>query len=337
MGVGSAVAESKRVPSGVGLTVALPVFNEAEILARLHAMLTKACESLDGGYELLFVDDGSTDGTPGVLTQIAARDPHVSVVRLSRNFGVFAGVAAAVALASGDSLIIMDADLQDDPNVIPDLVRVQREQAAEVVYVVRTGRKEPVPMRMCFALFYWLLARSSDYAMPRDAGNFGLMGPRALADMRQLTERLRYFPGLRAFVGYKQVPYYLARGERYDRTPRIGFWKLVRFAGLAFFSQSQIPIKLFYMLSGVSLTAACALAAYAVTGKIVGYAVVAWASTMTSVAFFSSIIILGQGVICEYLSRIYEEVRGRPVYIVEQICRAKVVCGRDLDDTSGRA
>jgi dolichol-phosphate mannosyltransferase len=306
------------------LTVALPVYNEERILSHLHDLLTKACQSCVDSYEILYVDDGSTDQTPRVLDEITAHDPHASVITLSRNFGHPAALAAAIDLASGQSLVIMDSDLQDDPGAIPELVRRQREEDAEVIYVVRGERKEGWMRRRLVAAFHWLIAGSSTYPVPENAGSFGLVGPRALVEIRKLTERLRYFPGLRAFVGFKQIPVVVPRGARYDDLPRHGFRWLLRYAGLALFSQSRLPVTLFYVLSGASLLVAVVLAAYAVFSKIFGYALLAWTSTITTVAFFSAVIILGQAFICEYLAHIYEEVRRRPIYIVQGLRRARV-------------
>ncbi len=315
----------------VKLSIGLPIYNEAKVLEGLHGLVTNACESLQITYEILYINDGSTDGTAEILERIAVRDPHVTLVTFSRNFGLPAALAAAVDLAAGQSLVIMDADMQDDPAIIPELFRTRVEQEAEVVYVERTGRSEAWGMRLLFGSFHWLISKVSDYPMPRNTGNFGLVGPRALTEMRKLTERLRYFPGLRAFVGFEQVPFYAPRGERYDRSPRVKIWQLLRQAGLALFTQSHIPVKVFYAMSGASVAASFALITYAVLGKIVGYAVVAWASTITAVSFFSAMIILGQGFICEYLSRIYEEARGRPVYVVEKINRSQFVMEDEKD------
>jgi glycosyltransferase involved in cell wall biosynthesis len=317
----------RRVP----FTVALPVFNEAAILPRLHASLTTACRNAGASYEILYVDDGSSDGTSEILQQLADGDPFVTVVTLSRNFGQPAALAAAVELASGEAVIVMDADLQDDPSAIPALLAVQREQGADVVYVVRSGRREGLVMRLLFAIFHRLIARSSTFHIPRNTGSFGLIGPRALAEVRRLSERLRYFPGLRAFVGFKQVGMPLARGARYDQHSRVRFRGLVRLAGLALFSQSRAPVTLFYWLSSLSLLFSLGLITYAVVAKLLGVAVVAWASTVTSVAFFSAIITLGEAFICEYLARIYEEVRGRPIYIVEAVRRATQLTAPDRE------
>lgn len=303
----------------VDLTVALPVYNEDKILEHLHALLTTACRACGVTYELLFVNDGSSDGTGAVLEGLAGRDSHVTVIAFSRNFGHPAALAAAIDCARGRSLVLMDSDLQDDPAVIPELLRLQRDEQAEVVYVVRAGRPEGVARRSMVGFFHWVLSKNSLYPTPYNAGSFGLIGPRALAEVRRLTERLRYFPGLRAFVGFRQVALEVPRAARYDETPRHRIAWLFRYAGLALFSQSRVAVNIFYVLSAISLLASAVLATYAVVGKILGHASVGWASLITSVAFIGSIIILGQAIICEYLSRIYEESRGRPLYVIDRI------------------
>jgi polyisoprenyl-phosphate glycosyltransferase len=300
-------------------SVALPVYNEEGILDQLHALLTKACGEVGDDYQILYVDDGSRDRTPEILAALAADDPHVTVVTLSRNFGHPAALAAAVELAIGASLVLMDADMQDDPMAIPRLFETARAERAEVVYAVRRGRKEGPVMSFLFGTFHRLLSRTALFTVPPHAGSFGLLGPTALAQIRRLTERLRYFPGLRAFVGFKQVALEVERGERYDRSSRVGLRGLVRLAGLAFFSQSRAPVLVLYALSAISLLAALGLVLYALIDKALGLALPAWASTITAIAFFSASIILGQALIAEYLARIYEEVRGRPTYIVKEV------------------
>src|SRR6185436_7135899 len=171
---------------GPDFTVAMPVYNEEAVIDRLHERVSAACAEAGGSYEVLYFDDGSRDRTASVLERLAARDPLVTVVELSRNFGHPAALAAAVDLASGRSLIVMDADLQDDPGVIPELLRLHREEGAEAVYVVRSSREEGLVMRLLFNVFHWLIAHTSTYELPRDTGSFGLVGPRALAELRRL-------------------------------------------------------------------------------------------------------------------------------------------------------
>jgi glycosyltransferase involved in cell wall biosynthesis len=319
------VGSPQRSPA---VSVALPVYHEEGILEQLHALLTKACREVDDDYEVLYVDDGSRDRTAEILAKLAVDDPHVTVVTHSRNFGHPAGLAAAVELAAGASLVLMDADMQDDPAAIPKLVEKAVAEQAEVVYAVRRRRKEGPVMSLLFGAFHRLLSRTASFTVPPDAGSFGLLGPRALAQVRRMTERLRYFPGLRAFVGFKQVALEVERGERYDRSSRVGLRGLVRLAGLAFFSQSRVPVSVLYVLSGSSLLAALALLLYAVVSKAIGIALPSWASTITAITFFSATIILGQALIAEYLARIYEEVRGRPPYIVREI-RGAMAAGEE--------
>jgi dolichol-phosphate mannosyltransferase len=314
-------------PAPVDFTVALPVYGEAGILEELHARLTEACAATGSPYEVLYVDDGSRDGSAAVLARLAGADPHVTVVGLSRNFGHPAALAAAVDLARGRCLILMDADLQDDPAVVPELLRLHREGGAETVHVVRSERREAWPLRVAFAAFHWLIARTSSYHIPARVGSFGLLGPRALAEVRRLPERLRYLPGLRAFVGFRQAALQVPRAARYDRRSRVGLGGLLRLAALALFTQSRAPVTLFYGLSLASVLIGVGLAGYAFLSKLAGIAVVSWASTVTSIAFFSSVIILGQAFICEYLSRIYEEVRQRPPYILDFVRPARILAG----------
>ncbi len=321
----------------IELSVGIPVYNEEAIILTLHNLVTDACRKVTSSYEILFVDDGSSDTTPALLAEIARDDPHVTVVTLSRNFGHAAALSAAVTHTAGRYCVLMDGDLQDDPSAIPLLVERQRETDADVVYVVRTTRDEPLLMRTFARLFHRFIAFASDYPLPQGAGSFGLVGPRALEEIRRFGERLRYFPGLRAFVGFKQVDLHVPRGRRYDNRSRVGARGLIRLAALAFFSQSRAPVKVFYILSGISLLTAIGLGTYAVVAKALGVAVIAWTSTITSVAFFSSMIILGEAFICEYLARIYEEVRRRPVFIVDSIRRAGVLrTGAEEDPARAR-
>lgn len=308
----------------VSFTVALPVYKEEGILKHLHSLLTQACASVEDNYEILYINDGSRDGTGEILRQLAAEDRHVSFVELSRNFGHPAALEVGIEIADGQSLILMDADLQDDPAVIPELLRIQREEGAEVVHVVRTNRKEPLVMRLMFRVFHWFIQRTATYPVTRNSGSFGLPGARALAEVRNMTERLRYFPGLRAFVGFKQIELKVERDARYDKRSRVGFIGLVRLAGLAFFVETRMPITIFYLLSLISLLTSLGLATYALIAKVSGIAIVAWTSTVTSISFFSGVIILDQAFICEYLVRIYEETRRRPIYIVDKLHRARI-------------
>jgi dolichol-phosphate mannosyltransferase len=313
----------------VFLSVVLPVYNELEVLDELHGRLVSALEACECSFEILFVDDGSTDGTTAALQHLAERHHHISVVRLSRNWGHAAALKAGIDLAAGECVVVMDADLQDQPELIPRLLEEQQRQNADVVYVVRTRRAEPFWIRGLFRLFHWSVARTSTSPLPRDSGTFGLIGPRALAQIRRLDERLRYFPGLRAYIGLRQVPLPAPRAPRYDRRSRVGTVGLIRLATQAFFSQSRIPAITFYWLSAMSFTVAIGLIAFALVARVLQQSVPAWSSTIIVVSAFSAILILGLALAFEYLARIYEEVRARPIYLVDSIYHASSVSGID--------
>jgi len=311
--------------ASVVLSVVLPVYNELKVLEELHTRLVCALEGCGLSFEIMFVDDGSTDGTTGELHRLAELHDHISVVRLSRNCGHAAALKAGIDLAAGESVVVMDADLQDEPELIPQLLEESRRQKADVVYVVRTGRAEPVWIRGLFRLFHWSVARTSTFPLPRDSGTFGLIGARALAEIRRLDERLRYFPGLRAYIGLRQVPFAAPRAPRYDGKSRVGTRGLIRLATQAFFSQSRLPAITFYWLSAMSFTVATGLIIFALVARLLQQSVPSWSSLMIVVSAFSTILILGLALAFEYLARIYEEVRARPVYLVDTIYRASMM------------
>ena len=312
------------------LSVVLPVYNEVRVLDELHTRLMTVLSRTGLRFEIMFVDDGSTDGTAAVLHELAQQHGHVSVVRLSRNWGHAAALKAGIDLAAGRQLIVMDADLQDEPELIPELLDLCEAEGADVVYVVRSKRAESLWIRGFFRLFHWCLARTSSYPIPQNAGSFGLMNERAVAEIRRLDERLRYFPGLRAFIGLRQVAVTAPRQPRYDGRSRVGVRGLIGLAAQAFFSQSRVPALTFYWLSAASFVIGAGLAAYALIARLLGASVASWSSIVISVAFFSTVIILGLALVFEYLARIYEEVRARPVYLVESVLRA-------ADDSPGPA
>ena len=319
-------------PGSVEITVGVPIYNEGGILDLLHRQLREACDRTGRSYEILFVNDGSTDASRAILGRLAEEDPHVTIVDLSRNFGHPAAFTAAVDLAAGNSVIVLDGDLQDDPGAIPDLLRVQAETQADVVYVVRGKRAEPGLHRLFVQLFNWLLCAGATHPFPANVGNYSLLGPRALRAIRQLPERLRYFPGLRAFVGFRQVPLVRDRGARYDRRSRLGFPGLVRLAAQAFFAHTRLVPTLLYGLGVILLLGGAALLLIrlaAPTFSLPGSGIVALA------ALVAGLVLFAQGLTCDLLTRVYREVSGRPAYLIDRVHRAAVLAEeRSLSDTA---
>jgi dolichol-phosphate mannosyltransferase len=298
------------------ISVVVPLYNEAGALRALYDGVIAALEPCGGQMELVFVNDGSTDASAGILDRLAAKDPRVHVLHLSRNFGHQSALQAGLAAAHGDAVIVMDADLQDDPTALPGFVRLWRE-GYDVVYAVRVNRKEGLIKRAMFYAFYRLLNAVSSTPVPNDAGNFGLIDRRVLDNLLDLPEYDRFFPGLRRWVGFHQVGLPVERAARHDARPRVSLAGLFRLAKTALFSFSSVPLAMFYGISAVSLAVCMFFATFALYHKLVtGLAIPGWTSIVVVAAFFGALNALGIGILGEYVVRVYDQVRGRPKYII---------------------
>ncbi len=300
------------------IAVVVPLYEEQEILPELHRRLVSSLEGLPDRWKIIYVDDGSRDGTPAVLDRLADADPRVGVVHLSRNFGQQLAISAGLAVASGDAVVVLDGDLQDPPEVIPQLVDTWR-QGYDVVYAIKTDRKEGWAKRAGFRFFYGLLRRLSPIEMPANAGNFSLMDRSVVDLVNRMPERNRYVSGLRAYVGGRQTGIEFERAERFAGEPRQSFRKLVRMATDAFLAFSDLPLRIATVLGFlVSLIAFAVLLVVLYKKLVSGEAILGWASVMTSVLFLGGIQLLALGVIGEYLGRVYDETKGRPPYVVDR-------------------
>lgn len=321
-----AVHESRPAPADTLLTVVLPVFNEAVILPRLHRLVRAALQECGCRSEILFVNDGSTDGSSELLDQLARGHAGTRVLHLSRNFGHQAAVQAGLLQARGDVVAVMDSDLQDDPAALPRMLAAWRA-GNDVVYAVRHSRKENVFKRGLFYAFYRLLNAVSLTPFPEDAGNFGLMDRRVVELVTQLPETDRYFAGLRGWVGFQQTGLPVERLPRYDGRPRVSFRGLIRLAKTALFSFSTAPLALFYVLGLISLAVCLGCSSFCLYHKLVlDVATPGWTSTVMVASFFGAMNALGIGILGEYIVRIYDQVRGRPKFII----------ARETAQTSGR-
>jgi dolichol-phosphate mannosyltransferase len=300
------------------ISVVLPQYNEGAILTQLVELVEAALVQCTDRYEIIFVNDGSTDGSGELLDDIADANSNVKVLHFSRNFGHQAAVQAGLEYARGDAVIVMDSDLQDDPKAIIDFVAEWRN-GADVVYAERTKRKESLPKRVLFYSFYRFLNAISDTPIPNDAGNFGLMDRRAVDSIVSLRDTDRYFPGLRRWVGFKQVGVIVERLERHDDNPRVSFAGLFRLAKSAIFSFSRFPLTMFYGIAGLSAAVFGVFLAFCLYHKVVtGLAIPGWTSVIMTASFFGSLNALGIGILGEYVVRIYDQVRARPGYIVQR-------------------
>ena len=310
------------------ISVVAPFYNEVENIRAFVEELEDEFEKI--GYakqhELILVNDGSTDGSDRVLERIITDHAgKIKVAHLSRNFGHASAVYAGLEQASGEVIILMDSDMQDDPGCF-DLFLQKWREGYDVVYSKRSSRRESAPLRFLFWLFYRILLLMSDTYIPPDAGNFALMDKRVVKILLSLPEKNIYVPGLRAWVGFKQIGVPVSRRLRYDNSPRTnlkGKWNL---AFNAIFSFSYLPLIVFRVLGILALIVSFFLASYTLYHKLIsGLAVTAWASNLITIIFFGGLNLFGIGIIGEYISRIYNEVRERPKYIIDRITTGDMV------------
>jgi dolichol-phosphate mannosyltransferase len=299
------------------LSVVVPVYDEAAVLPELVRRLDAVLAGCAPDHEVVYVDDGSRDLSPAVLLAAAAADPRVRVLRLSRNFGHQAAVTAGIEHARGAAIVVIDADLQDPPEVIPELLAAWRA-GSEVVSAVRTVREGENAVRLLLIrAFYRLLRRMSSVALTPDVGDFRLLDRRVADALNRLPERNRYVRGLIEWLGFRhtEVPY--RRAARFAGTTKYPYAKLVRLALDAVTSFSTLPLKVVAYLGFVVSALSLALVGYALWGRLVsGEAPAGWTSVFVAVAFFSGVQLVATGILGAYVSRIFEEVKGRPLYVV---------------------
>ncbi len=298
------------------VSVVIPVYNEAGVLPQLADEIASALR--DHRTEIVFVDDGSTDGSAELLDGMAAERPSLKVVHLSRNFGHQAAIMAGLDYAAGEAVILMDSDLQDDPAALPEMV-AKWQEGYDVVYAVRYGRKENVFKRFFFLAFYRLLNAISSTPMPNDAGNFGLIDRRVARLLCDAIERDRYYAGLRRWLGFRQVGIRVERGERYDGKPRVSTGGLYRLAKSAVFSFSSVPLTVFYLIATLSGLTFLGFLCFTLYHRFVtGLAIPGWTSTIMTASLFGALNSLGIAILGEYVLRIYDQVRGRPLFVVDR-------------------
>jgi polyisoprenyl-phosphate glycosyltransferase len=305
----------------VDLCVVVPAYNEEKNLQALYDEVSRVLDQTGVSWQFLIVDDGSRDATPDILARLRAHDERVHFLRLARNFGLQAALAAGLEHAPGKAIIIMDADLQDDPGALPAFLRAWRD-GADVVYAVRTARREGWFKRLLFRSFYRIMSALSDIAMPRDAGSFALYDRSVVDAINALPERNRYLPGLRAWVGFRQVPVPVARRARHAGEPAQSFWRLLKLALDGVFAFSRMPLRAATLL-GLVVTAGAAIGVLVVfywrfvQGSFprgIGLATIA-----LSMLFLGGVQLLVIGIMGEYVGRIYEEVKQRPHFVVGSV------------------
>lgn len=300
------------------LSVVVPVFNEADGIAELHRRVSAACR-FTGSYELVLVNDGSTDGTLEKATDIAAQDPHVAVLDLARNYGHQIALSAGLAFCRGERVLIIDADLQDPPELLAPMMR-RMDEGYDVVYGLRTRRDGESRFKLATAsLFYRLLRRLSETDVAENAGDFRLMNRRALDHLNAMPERVRFIRGMVSWIGLRQAPFPYEREPRFAGTTHYPFRKMLRLAIDAITSFSVVPLRLASALGVGFGCLGLLVLAYTLLSWTTGGTVHGWTSLAGLILVLGSVQMFMLGIFGEYLGRIFIEVKNRPLYIVKDV------------------
>lgn len=302
------------------VSIAVPVHDEEGVLPELLSRIGAVLDETPGGpHEVVLVDDGSRDRTPQILEAAVTEDPRLVVVSLSRNFGHQAAITAALDHATGDVVVVMDGDLQDPPEAIPEFLARYRE-GYDVVYAERRDRKEGVWMRASYRAFYRLIARLSNVDLPVDAGDFGLMSRRVVDLLRAAPERNRYLRGLRAWAGFRQTGVPIERAERAVGSSKYSVGRLLGLAFDGIFAFSIVPIRVATVVGLGGIVLSVGFAFYSLLAKVFfDQAPRGFTALVFLIAFVSGLHLLFLGVIGEYVGRVYEEVKQRPLYVVRKV------------------
>ena len=301
------------------ISVVVPVFNEEEIIELFYQRTSAVLNRLDGlMWEIVFVDDGSSDGTWARLSAMAARDPNVKVLKFSRNFGHQIAITAGVDEARGDCVVVIDSDLQDPPEVIPSMVE-QWRLGFDVVYGVRSEREGETAMKLMTAsMFYRLLGRLTNVQIPANVGDFRLMSRRVVDQLKLLREKDRFVRGLVSWVGFNQTGVTYHREARAAGVTKYPLRKMLKFAFDGITSFSTAPLKLATWTGYLAALAAVLYLISVFVQRALGITVEGWATIMVAMLFLGSVQLICLGILGEYLGRIFNEVKPRPMYVVQE-------------------
>lgn len=315
-------------PNIFWLSVVIPCFNEKDVLLQTYGRLIDVLGNKDFSLQIVFVDDGSTDGTAEIIANLCKTDPQVKMVQLSRNFGHQAAVSAGLAHVDGDAVVVMDADLQDPPEVVIGMIKEWLD-GADVVYGIRTKRKEPLFRRVGYDLFYRIFRLLANIDSPADAGDFSLVDRKVLDVINELPEKNRFFRGLRAWSGFQQTGIIYERALRAAGSSKYPMRKLIGLAKDGVFNFSTVPLTgVFYvgvLMSGVSFACLFFVLIFRIfeipifgmrPADVQGYS-----STILTILIIGGIQLVCTGILGEYIGRIYQEIKNRPTYVI----RNKVV------------
>ncbi|ERI93072.1 glycosyltransferase, group 2 family protein [Clostridiales bacterium oral taxon 876 str. F0540] len=302
------------------ISIVVPMYFEEKVVDECYKRLSNVVTDNGLNYELIFVNDGSTDKTLELLSKIAEKDPHVKVVSFSRNFGHQIAVTAGLDKAKGDAVVIIDADLQDPPELIPDMIKLW-EQGYDVVYGKRKKRDGESWFKLTSAkMFYRFLDKMSTVKIPVDTGDFRLVDKKVIDALKKMPEHNRFLRGMCSWVGYKQIALEYERKERFAGETKYPLKKMLKFALDGIFSFSVKPLKLAEYLGSIAILTTLAIIFYSIVSSVIGLRSIAlgWTLSLTFITFFGGIQLLSIGIVGEYIARIYDESKERPLYIIDK-------------------
>lgn len=306
------------------ISIVIPVYNEIDVIDACYERLTRVMGALAGyDYELVFVDDGSRDRTHARLLEFHAQDPHLRIVKFSRNFGHQIAVTAGVDQARGDAIVIIDADLQDPPEVIPRMVE-KWEEGYDVVYGVRQRRAGESRLKLLTAAaFYRLLRSFTNIEIPVDVGDFRLISARAAEQLRKLREKDRFVRGLVSWIGFRQTGIPYERDSRLAGETKYPYRKMFKFAIDGITSFSSLPLRLASWLGYMASFLAFIYLVSVFVQRAMGHTVEGWATIMVAMLFLGGVQLICLGIIGEYIGRIFNETKSRPMYVIESVHQAE--------------
>lgn len=300
------------------LSIVIPLYNEADLIDELLSRTLSMAQKISEDYEIIIIDDGSTDNTLASLLKHRESDSKIKIIQLSRNFGHQAAYTAGLHNAKGNFIAILDGDMQDPPELISEMYNKMKAEKLDVVYGKRTNGRQLSRRPFLSGVFHKIFKKISGFQDIENVGNFSLLSRRALNAVLQFNENNRYLPGLRAFIGFDQGYVEYERSERYSGQSKMTFFQLLSLSSDAIFSFSKLPIRICLYLGLTGIFVFFLAGIYTLIAKIAGFALFGWSSTVLSIYFLGSIQLTFLGVIGEYIYRVYKESQSRPLYFIKE-------------------